>query len=400
MKVLFLAIVFLTIIVLLAIRRPLYQAILGGLLLTIIFYRIPLIEAGGHVVSVITTWSSLSVLVAFYLISFFQRVLDARSQLKLAQEDLNGIFHNRRINTAGSAIFIGLLPAAAAMVLCSQIVKDASDGYLDKKEQAFVTSWVRHIPESILPTYTGVLLMLNISGIETSAYVIGMLIPVVVLMMIGYFACLRKIPKDPGTPESADKKKDVLHLFKHLWSLMLIVLLILVFKMKVVWAVLVVILCCLVVYRIKWSELKPMFVSAFEKKLLLNTFLVLVLKEFIAQTGVLELLPDMMQRLPLPTYLIFALLFFLVTIISGSGGAIAMGAPLAFAAMPVTTPLVVYLMCITHAASQIGPTHTCIMVASEYYGITIGEMIRKTIPYALLFCVLMTVYYNLWVFFF
>lgn len=129
MKVLFLAIVFLTIIVLLAIRRPLYQAILGGLLLTIIFYRIPLIEAGGHVVSVITTWSSLSVLVAFYLISFFQRVLDVRSQLKLAQEDLNGIFHNRRINTAGSAIFIGLLPAAAAMVLCSQIVKDASDGY-------------------------------------------------------------------------------------------------------------------------------------------------------------------------------------------------------------------------------------------------------------------------------
>lgn len=142
--------------------------------------------------------------------------------------------------------------------------------------------------------------------------------------------------------------------------------------------------------------MKPMFVSAFEKKLLLNTFLVLVLKEFIAQTGVLELLPDMMQKLPLPTYLIFAMLFFVVTVISGSGGAIAMGALLAFAAMPVTTPLVVYLMCITHAASQIGPTHTCIMVASEYYSITIGEMIRKTIPYALLVCVLMTVYYNIW----
>lgn len=227
-----------------------------------------------------------------------------------------------------------------------------------------------------------------------------MLIPVIVLILIGYFSCLCKIPKDPETPESKDKKQDIFNLFKHLWSLMLIVAFILVLKIQVVWAVLIVVICCLLVYQIQWNEIKPMFASAFEKKLLLNTFLVLVLKEFISQTGVLELLPKMMQKLPLPTYLIFALLFFVVTVISGSGGAIAMGAPLAFAAMPVTTPLVVYLMCITHAASQVGSTHTCIMVASEYYGITIGEMIRRTIPYTLLFCVLMTVYYNLCVFLF
>ena len=274
MEVLFLAIVFATIIGLLAIRRPLYQAILGGMILTVVLFRIPILDAGGYVVSVFTTWSSLSVLVAFYLITFFQRVLSAREQLKLAQADLNGIFHNRRINTAGSAIFIGLLPAAAAMTLCSQIVKDATDGYMDKTEQAFVTSWVRHIPESILPTYTSVLLMLTLSGVETSSYIIGMLIPVVMLFAIGYFACLRKIPKDPGTPVSTNKKQDVINLFKHLWSLMLVVFLILAFKVPVVWAVLIVIILCIFVYRIKWSELKPMFKSAIEARLLLNTFLV------------------------------------------------------------------------------------------------------------------------------
>lgn len=397
MEVLFLAIVFAVMIGLIAIRRPLYQAILGGILLTIILFKIPLLEAGGYVVSVVTTWSSISVIVAFYLITFFQRVLSAREQLKLAQQDLNGIFHNRRINTAGSAIFIGLLPAAAAMTLCSQIVKDATDGYMDKKEQAFVTSWIRHIPESILPTYTSVLLMLSLSGVETASYVIGMVIPVVMLMGIGYFMGLRKIPKDPGTPVSTNKKQDVVNLFKHLWSLMLVVFLILAFKVPVVWAVLIVIVLCIFVYRLKWTEVRPMFKSAIEAKLLLNTFLVLVLKEFIAATGVLTLLPDMMQKLPLPTYLIFAILFFVVTVISGSSAAIAMGVPLAFAAMPVTTPLVVYLMGIVHAASQIGPTHTCLMAASEYYEITIGELIRKTIPAALLFCVLMTIYYNLWV---
>ena len=397
MEVLFLAIVFATMIGLMAIKRPLYQAILGGILLTIVLFKIPLLEAGGYVVSVLTTWSSVSVIVAFYLITFFQRVLSAREQLKLAQADLNGIFHNRRINTAGSAIFIGLLPAAAAMTLCSQIVKDATDGYMDKREQAYVTSWIRHIPESILPTYTSVLLMLSLSGVETASYVIGMVIPVIMLMAIGYFTGLRKIPKDPGTPISTNKKQDVINLFKHLWSLMLVVFMILAFKIPVVWAVLIVIVLCVFVYRLKWTEIRPMFKSAIEAKLLLNTFLVLVLKEFIAATGVLALLPDMMQKLPLPTYLIFAILFFVVTVISGSSAAIAMGVPLAFAAMPVTTPLVVYLMGIVHAASQIGPTHTCLMAASEYYEITIGELIRKTIPSALIFCALMTIYYNLWI---
>lgn len=398
MKVIFLVLVFLTIIGLLAFRRPLYQAIIGGLLLLTILYKIPLLDAGNRVVSVITTWSSLSVLVAFYLITFLQRVLAARDQLKLAQEDLNGIFHNRRINTAGSAIFIGLLPAAAAMVLCSQIIKDASDGYLNKKEQAFVTSWIRHIPESILPTYTGVLLMLNLSGVEVSSYVLGMTIPALTLLLIGYITCLRKIPKNPGTPESMNKKQDAINLFKHLWSLILIVILILVFKISVVVAVFISIICCILVYRISMSELKPMFISAIEKRLLINTFLVLVLKEFISHTGVLEILPDMMQSLPLPTYLIFALLFFVTTVISGSSGAIAMGAPLAFAAMPCTMPLAVYLMCITHAASQLSPTHTCLPVAAEYFDITLGEMIRKTIPAVFVFCLLMTVYYNILVF--
>lgn len=399
MIVLKLVIVFLVIIILMAKRRPLYEAILAGLILMTLLYKFSILDAGTYVVKVSTGWSSISMLLAFYLIAFLQKILEARKQLELAQKDLDGIFHNRRINTAGSAIFIGLLPAAAAMNLCSQIVKDASDGYLNKKEQAFVTSWVRHIPESILPTYSSVLLMLGIAGIETSAYIIGMLIPVGFLLLLGYIAGLNKIPKDPGTPKSENKIKDAVNLVKHLWSLMLTVFLILAFKMEVCWSVLSVIFACIFIYRIKGQELKPMFAQAFERKLLLNTYMVLILKEFISHTGALEVLPDMVQKLPLPTYMVFGILFFVITFISGSSGAIAVGAPLAFAAMPVTTPLVVFLMSVVHASSQMGLTHPCIMVAAEYYDITLGDMIKKTVPYALAFCVMVAVYYNVWMLF-
>ena len=152
MELLYLLVVFLVIVGLLALRRPLYQAMLGGLLATGIFYRLSpmtMLEATGRV---FTQWSSLQVLVSLYLITFLQRMLEARQMIKQAQQDLNGIFHNRRVHAGGAPAFIGLLPSAAAMILCADIVKDATDGYLNPKEQAFVTSWMRHIPESSLPT--------------------------------------------------------------------------------------------------------------------------------------------------------------------------------------------------------------------------------------------------------
>ena len=62
---------------------------------------------------------------------------------------------------------------------------------------------------------------------------------------------------------------------------------------------------------------------------------------------------------------------------------------------PGGMPIMVYLMCITHAASMVSPTHVCLVVASDYFHVTLGELVRKTLPVSLAFCALMTVYYNI-----
>ena len=291
MQLVFLGIVFLVIVILLALKRPLYQAILGALIAAALLYRIPPRAMLSQTARVFTDWNSFSVLVSLYLITYLQRMLEARSQIKLAQLDLNGLFHNRRVNAAGAPLFIGLLPSAAAMILCADIVKDSTDGYLDPKEQAFVTSWFRHIPESTLPTYTGVLLMASLSGQPLGRFMLGMIIPMLILALVGYFPYFLRLPRDPGTPRSENRARDALNLVKHLWSLMLILVLILAFDFQVVTAVLTVIVLAAFVYRFSFAELKGFLVSAFEVKLLLNTFLILVLKEFISYTGVLTLLP-------------------------------------------------------------------------------------------------------------
>ncbi|MBQ6000733.1 MAG: DUF401 family protein [Clostridia bacterium] len=395
MPLLYLGLVFAVIVLLLTLHRPLYQAILGGLLVTALLFRMPLEAILGQTARVFRNWSSLSVLISLYLITYLQRMLEARQQIKLAQQDLNGLFHNRRVNATVAPLFIGLLPSAAAMILCADIVKEATDGYLNPKEQALVTSWFRHIPESTLPTYSGVLLMVTLSGVSLGKFMPAMLVPILTLAMLGYWPYLRRLPRDPGTPRSDNRARDALNLVKHLWSLFAILFLILALGFGVVQAVATVILASALVYRFSGRELVSMVRSAFEVKLILNTFLVLTLKEFLAWTGVLEELPAAMSVLPIPTYLIFALLFFVGGIVSGASGIIALGTPLAFAAMDGGVALMVLLMCMCHAASQISPTHVCLVVASDYYKITMGELIRKTLPLSLLFCVLMIGYYNL-----
>lgn len=395
MEIAYLAVVFLAIVVLLAVKRPLYQAILGGIAATVLLYRIPLIKAAQFLVMPFIKWESFAVLLSFYLITFLQRILEARQQISLAQENLNRLFNNRRVNTAGAPLFIGLLPSAAAMVLCSDIVKQSTDGYLDAKEQAVVASWFRHIPECALPTYTAVLLMVSLSGVQLSAFLPAMVVPALTLAALGYAFYLRKVPRDTGVEKSSTGGRDVLGLFQHLWSLLLILALIIGAGLHVVYAVAVSIVASFLVYRISAAELKTMVRTSFEKRILLNTYLVLALKEFIAYVGVLELLPEAMSVLPLPPHLVFAALFFAATLVSGSTAAIALGVPLAVATLPGGVPLMAYLMCVTHAASQLSPTHVCLAVASEYFHVSLGDLVRKTLPLSLLFVALMTGYYQL-----
>lgn len=377
-------------------KRPLYQAMLASILAVCVLYFIHPLESLLITYKVITDWSALSLLLIIYLITFLQRLLEKRSQIELAQKDLNGIFNNRRINASIGPLFIGLLPSAAAMILCGDIVKKATDGYLDKKEQAFVTSWFRHIPKSTLPTYSGVLLMLTLANVKIAGFMLAMIPPVIVMFLLGYFLYLRKLPTDTGIPVSQNKWLDVFNLFKHLWSLLLILLLIIIFKLSVVLAVSIVILLALFVYKMQLKELQPMFKSAFEARMIGNTFLVLLFKEFISFTGVINYLPEFFGQFPVPLYIVFSLLFFFGGVVSGTNGIIALGTTMAITAMPNSgIPLMVLLMSMCHAASQISPTHVCLAVVTEYFDVTLGEVVRKTLPAITIFILFMLVYYNI-----
>ena len=93
--------------------------------------------------------------------------------------------------------------------------------------------------------------------------------------------------------------------------------------------------------------------------------------------------------------MMFALLFLVGGIMSGAHGIMALGVPMAFAAMPDGgLPLMILLGCFAHAASQMSPTHICLAITVDYFKINMGDLIKKTAPCALLFCTFAVLYYQ------
>ena len=398
-ELIYFAVVFLVIIGILAFKRPLYQAISGGLIVCILLYRIPPKQILICMSNVFTEWSSLSVLISLYLITYLQQMLIGRNMIKAAQNDLNDLFRSKRASTLSTSFFFGLLPSAASTIFLGDIIKDSTKEHLDVYEQAFVTSWYRHIPESFLPTYSFILLFATLADVNIAEFIACMIVPIIVMFLVGYHPYITKLPKASNAPASGTSKKEAfIHLIQHMWPIILILVLIIGLDLSVVASALISIAVTILVHRFRMNELVPLTKTAFEVHMLVSSFLCLVFKEFIEYADVLKLLPEALSGLPIPTYLIFALMFFIGGFVSTSG-IIAIGAPLAFSTLPGGAPLMMMLMSICHAANQLSPTHICVVLAAEHFDIPLGTLARRVAPRALIFCVFVILYYNVLILF-
>ena len=140
-------IIFVVILALLNKRLPLYLAMIFGSLLMIVMFRLPLATAGQTVMHTLTGWDVWSVNLAMYVISVLVYELDLRRRFEDAQRAMNGLMRDPRLNTSLACMFIGLMQGPATVTI-------------------FVATYLRHIPEAMVPTFTGVIVACSISGIS------------------------------------------------------------------------------------------------------------------------------------------------------------------------------------------------------------------------------------------
>lgn len=393
MDIIKLVLIFSCIVTVIKLKKPLYVSIFAGIICTILLYGISPLESIKLMKNGAFSLSTINLVLAFYTITFLQRMMEKRSHLILAEKSLNNLFNSRRVNAMLAPFIIGLLPSPGAVLIASPIVDNAGGDYISREEKTFISSYFRHISESFLPTYATILLALNLSRVDMAAFVIAMLPMVVVLFLLGYFIYVKKIPQNARLEKYNDKRKDVKNLIISLWPIAATIVIILMFKIPAHYAVLPIIILSFILNKFNLEEIKPMFISAIERKLILTTIVIMMFKEVLTFTGVIQRLPGYFSALPIPPVIIFMLIFFFGTLVAGSQGMIAMALPLAYATIPNGgLALMILIMCTTYIANQISPTHICLGIIIEHYGTSFIDLVKKTIPIVLIFIVISSLY--------
>lgn len=393
MDIIKLMVIFAVIVITMRLNKPIYVSIILGGIATILLYGLSLAEILNSLRVGILGSGTIHLILAFYTITFLQRMLEERDHLLLAEESLTNIFNSRRINAMLAPFVIGLLPSPGAVLIVAPIVNNAAGDSLDTEEKMFVSSYFRHIPEAFLPTFPAILLAINLSGIEITPFILGMLPLIAVLVFLGYIFYVRKIPKTEKPVEKADRTKEVKDLVKSLWSIILTIAILLIFDTPVYISATLVIVLSIFINKFKFNEIMPMFKTAFETKLIVTTIFIMIFKELLVNAGIIEALPSYFSQLPISPYIVYGLIFFFGTILIGSQGMVAVALPLAFATIPnAGLPLFVFLMGISYIAMQISPTHICLPIIVEEYNSSFSALVQKTMPILIIFTILLSIY--------
>ena len=391
-----LVIVFAVVIGLVANKKSMSTAVIIGSIACWILYKIPANVGAITVANTVTSLTVLKMIGVMYVITFMQRMMEKKNAINTARDGLSGLFNSRWVNCAAAPIFIGLLPSPNAAFIAGDMVEASASEYLSKEEMAVTTSYFRHVSEAFLPTYQNIILALAITGYSASQFVIGMIPMVIVLIVLGILFFLKgKVPNKTGQANTTDKKEDIKKVAE-LWPILATIVLIVAFNIDTLYAAIRVIVVYFFVGKFKAGDVAPFFVSAFESKIVFNTLAVYIFKNFLELSGAIKLLPGFFSKFPIPTFLIFVLIFLFGTLVAGSMTMTASVLPVAMESVPnAGLPLVCLLMMTSYIAMQISPTHICLSIVSEHFDVSLGDMVKKTIPLLAVFTIIAIAYYLL-----
>lgn len=388
-------IIFVVILALLNKRLPLYLAMIFGSLLMIVMFRLPLATAGQTALHTLTGWDVWSVNLAMYVISVLVYELDLRHRFEDAQRAMNGLMRDPRLKTSLACMFIGLMQGPATVTICGGMVDTMAGDHLKNDEKAAVATYLRHISEAMVPTFTGVIVACSISGISISSFFVWMLPMALLTLLAIYLVYLRRVPRTVGET-GRSKKECVRLLLRSLWSLLLAIAVIIVFSLPT-WAVVAVVAAVnALVEKFSAQEVRDAVVKGFGLKSLLGITMTYVFKDLLVLSGVIDVLPTYFEHLPIPVFLVLVILYAFGTLVAGSSAAAAAFIPLAYTMIPDGGAfLLALLMNVSFASSQLSPTHICTAIISDYFGVTFFATVRKLLPLFLLTVLIACGYYML-----
>lgn len=378
-----LSLIFIIIFIVLKIKENLALSISAGIILAIFIFEISFYDSVGLIMKGTINEETIELVLAIVGTMIMQNMMNIVQKKK--NYHIHELFTNKRSSMMLTPFFVGLLPSPTAVLMAAPITEELSKNNLTNQQQAFVTSFYRHISEAFLPTYSYILLAVQLAPITMSQFQIFMIPVIILLFLIPKLLYVNKIKNEKNKHNDSPKIEGVQKLWKYFWPIIMLVIIILIFDVPIFIGVIPIMLLYGMINKLNYQEYINTIKEALQMKIIILTIVTMILKEILIYTGIFNNLSSYIHQLPLHPITIFVLIFLLGGIIIGSQATVAIGIPLAFATFPDGgIALFIFLIVVLFIASQMTPTHLCLGIAADYFHISFSQLLKETMKTSIL----------------
>ncbi|MBM4351786.1 MAG: DUF401 family protein [Deltaproteobacteria bacterium] len=365
-------IVFSVIIILMYRKVSLWLSLLLSTFLLGILFRLSITKISMDIVSSIVDTKTLFLIGAFVSILFFSNLLKETGRMNQIMEGFRSTLKDVRLVIALLPAIIGLMPIVGGALVSAPMVVEGSDELkLTPERRTFINYWFRHLWEYVLPTYPALVLAASLIGIPVRklCWLNLPLTPAAILsgVMIGYWG----VSRSTRAYKNSSEKTAFWNLLKNLAPLVFALILVVGFKVELVYAFGIAIAGMILFFRIGRQNILKGFKESIGVELLLTVALVMGFKKVLESSQAIPAVSEALSSLGIPLWLIAMLVPLLVGLMTGVTIApIGIGFPILIPLLQ-THPDFLYYMMLAFAGGICGvllsPLHLCLVLTKEYF---------------------------------
>lgn len=376
-----LILVFIIILILLRLKVSLGVSLtVAGGILGLIF-KVEISKLWTLIFKTLISKDTLELMLILYLIPLLEIIMRKSGVFDRMIDSISFFIKDVRMITIFFPIFLGTLPSAGGARFSAPLTGEVSkDLNINSVKKSFINYWFRHIWEPVLPLYPGIILAAFLSNIPLGDISKFQIWCPLFMLIAGWFVVFRNVPKVlKDKQDNKLIKEKLVSLLEGLFPILFLLISILFFKLQLIIALIIVILCLLFIYKFHFKDIVNFLKGSFSLQIIFLIFGVMYFKNVLEVSNAIVNLKNFFTVIKLNTLMILFFMPFLAGLLTG----------VVQAFVGITFPLILPLITNNgmvdlhylsfafisgYAGVMLSPVHLCYLLTCEYFGVEIIDV--------------------------
>jgi uncharacterized protein len=361
-----------------------YLLIVGAILLGMATGSAP-IQIAGFFREGLLDWTTIQLLGVVTIIEMLTVFLQNTGSLQRILAALRRVVNDPRILTVLVPSVLGLFPVPGGAILSAPMVDSYGNEIgSDANTKASVNLFFRHVWDQVFPFKPHLILASAVLNIPLFT-LIGWHLPVTLAStLFGYWYLVGRRAQPKKVQADAEPEAGGVPLWMEIAPFVIPLVLALVLGMDFLYAMSAGLIFALVTQGASRALLEKMIAKGVQPKLLFTLASVMVFKTAVDHSGMVGIVAGALTGYGIPIVALAIALPMLVGAATGLEVAVVgIVFPIMMGLIPQGTPVMPYLlvMMLSNAVgSTLSPVHICMVAGNEYFGASLGKVVRLGIP--------------------